>query len=138
PGAPPASPAALPGACAAGFPAAATGGATFPSASANTSSPKRDSAWKSPTIGADQPAACCGFPFGKSIRYMLIRQTSPGSGGSRTDDLSSIPLTSSSGIASSVVHPLSWSSRLFSVPSTWTLAVSFELQENGFSLGSTV
>ena len=111
---------------------------SFPSASANTSSPKRPSAWKSPTIGGDQPAACCGFPFGTSMRNMLMRQTSPGSGGNRTPDLSSIPLTSSSGMASSTVHPLSLSSRWLSVPSTWTLAVIFEFQENGFSLGSTV
>src|SRR6185437_6808642 len=120
------------------FDAGGKGGGTLPSASANTSSPKRPSAWKSPTSGGDQPAACCGFPLGRSIRYMLMRQTSPGSGGSRTAELASIPLTSSSGSASSTVHPLSWSSRLLSVPSTCTLAVIFEFQENGLSLGSTV
>ena len=49
-----------------------------------------------------------------------------------------MPLTSSSGIASSAVQPLSWSSRLFSVPSTRTLAIVFEFHENGFSFGLIV
>ena len=69
---------------------------------------------------------------------MLMRQTWPGCGGSVSVDAVSIPLTSSSGIASSAVHPLSWSSRLLSVPSTRTFATVFEFHENGFIFGSIV
>ncbi len=78
----------------------------LPFSSPKTSSPNLSSAWKSPTMGGDQPEAICAFPFGTSMRNMLMRQTSPGLGGSLGPSVA-IPLTSSSGIAISTVQPLS-------------------------------